>query len=53
MNYLEYVVAAYAVFFLFLLWDFVAPLIRARKAIRAARLRIKRESSRQNASGTP
>lgn len=53
MRYLEYVIAAYGVFFAFLAWDFAAPMIRVRKAIRAARLRIKREAARKNSSGTP
>ena len=53
MKYLDYIVAAYAVFFAFLAWDLLAPLIRARKAIRAARLRIKRESSRKQPAGKP
>lgn len=51
MKYAEYVIAAYAIFFLFLAWDFLAPLIRIRKAIRAAKLRSKRESSRHTSSG--
>lgn len=53
MKYVEYVAAAYAIFFLFLAWDYLAPLIRIRKAIRSAKLRLKRESSRNTSSGTP
>ena len=53
MKYLGYVAAAYAVFFVFLLWDFLVPWLRARKLIRAARLRAIRAASRPNTSGTP
>lgn len=53
MNYLGYVVAAYAVFFVFLLWDFLVPWLRARKIVRAARLRAIRATSRPPTSGTP
>ena len=53
MKYAEYVAAAYAVFFLFLAWDYLAPVLRIRKAIRSAKLRAKRETSRNTPSGTP
>jgi heme exporter protein D len=42
MSYLEYVVAAYAVFVAVLLWDFVAPRLQLRRELRAARLRAAR-----------
>ncbi|UNK41460.1 heme exporter protein CcmD [Luteimonas sp. S4-F44] len=37
MSYLEYVVAAYAVFAAVLVWDFVAPRIRIAQTLRAVR----------------
>ena len=39
MSYLNYVIAAYAVFFVVLLWDFIAPRIDIARQLRAARLR--------------
>ena len=38
MTYASYVLAAYLVFAVVLLWDFVAPRIRTRQILRAARL---------------
>lgn len=38
MSYLEYVVAAYAVFGAVLAWDFVAPRVRIAQTLRAVRL---------------
>ena len=38
MSYLEYVVAAYAVFAAVLAWDFIAPRVRIAQTLRAARL---------------
>ena len=38
MSYLEYVVAAYAVFAAVLAWDFVAPRVRIAQTLPAARL---------------
>jgi len=38
MTYIEYVVAAYAVFAAVLAWDFVAPRIRTAQLLRAVRL---------------
>ncbi|MCD9028511.1 heme exporter protein CcmD [Luteimonas sp. BDR2-5] len=38
MSYLEYVIAAYAVFVVVLVWDFVAPRISIAQSLRAARL---------------
>ncbi|WP_101926805.1 MULTISPECIES: heme exporter protein CcmD [Luteimonas] len=38
MSYLEYVIAAYAVFVVVLVWDFVAPRIGIAHSLRAARL---------------
>ncbi|TWI03676.1 heme exporter protein D [Luteimonas cucumeris] len=44
MSYQNYVIAAYAVFFVVLLWDFVAPRIAIRQLLRAARLRVARQA---------
>ena len=48
MSYIEYVVAAYAVFAAVLAWDFVAPRIRIAQLLRAVRL----VASRRAASAT-
>ena len=42
MSYQGYVVAAYAVFAVVLLWDFVSPRLQLRRELRAARLRATR-----------
>ena len=42
MSYREYVIAAYAVFLVVLLWDFVAPRLQVRQQLRAAKLRAAR-----------
>ncbi len=39
MSYLGYVIGAYAVFVLVLLWDFVVPRVQIRQQLRAARTR--------------
>ena len=44
MSYREYVIAAYAVFVIVLLWDYVVPRLQVRAALRAARLRAHRAS---------
>ena len=46
MSYQNYVIAAYAVFALVLLWDFVAPRIEIARQLRAARLRAARAKPR-------
>ncbi|KAF1693715.1 heme exporter protein CcmD [Pseudoxanthomonas koreensis] len=43
MSYLPYVIGAYAVFALVMLWDFLAPRLQLRRELRAARLRAARE----------
>jgi heme exporter protein D len=48
MSYQAYVVAAYCVFAVVLLWDFVAPRLQLRQQLRAARMRI----ARTRAAGT-
>jgi heme exporter protein D len=45
MSYLEYVIAAYAVFGVVMLWDFIAPKLQVRAQLRAARLRAKRKAT--------
>jgi heme exporter protein D len=46
MSYVSYVAAAYAVFAIVLLWDFVAPRLQIRRELRAARMRAARETTR-------
>ena len=43
MSYRPYVIGAFAVFALVLLWDFLAPRLQIRRELRAARLRAARE----------
>ena len=43
MNYLPYVIGAYAVFAVVLVWDYVGPRLLWRKQLRAARLRAARQ----------
>ena len=47
MNYRDYVIAAYAVFAVVLLWDFIVPRLQIRAALRAARLRATRTTPRK------
>ena len=47
MNYREYVIAAYAVFAVVLLWDYVVPKLQLRAALRAVRLRASRTATRR------
>ncbi len=42
MTYRDYVIAAYVVFTVVLLWDYVVPKLQVRAALRAARLRSTR-----------
>ena len=42
MSYLSYVVAAYLVFAIVLLWDFVVPRLQLRRQLRTARQRAAR-----------
>ncbi|MCF7220187.1 heme exporter protein CcmD [Marilutibacter chinensis] len=46
MSYLGYVVAAYAVFVVVMAWDWLAPQLQIRHALRQARLRAAREATR-------
>lgn len=49
MSYLPYVIAAYAVFVLFLLWDALVPRLQVRQQLRAARLRAARQAQAREA----
>ncbi len=51
MTYLGYVVAAYAIFVVVLLWDLIAPLLRIRRILRNVSLRA-RHASAQTAAPT-
>ncbi|MFT3762532.1 MAG: heme exporter protein CcmD [Pseudoxanthomonas sp.] len=53
MSYLSYVVAAYAVFAAVLLWDFVAPRLQRRRALREARSRLARAPRTRAAARAP
>lgn len=44
MSYAGYVIAAYGVFAVVLLWDFVAPRIRIHRLLRAIRLLAARKT---------
>ena len=46
MSYLGYVVAAYAIFAVVLLWDLAAPLLRIRRVLRKVRLRAQRAAAK-------
>ena len=46
MSYLGYVIAAYGVFVVVLLWDFIAPRIDIARQLRAAKLRASRTTAR-------
>ena len=46
MSYLNYLIAAYAVFVIVLAWDFVATQLQIRRQLRIARQRATRGSAR-------
>lgn len=46
MTYLNYVIGAYAVFAVVMLWDLLVPHLQIRRELRAARLRKAREAKR-------
>ncbi|WP_206859093.1 heme exporter protein CcmD [Lysobacter changpingensis] len=46
MTYLNYVIAAYAVFVIVLGWDFASTKLQIRRELRGARLRAAREAAR-------
>ncbi len=52
MNYRDYVVGAYAVFVIVLLWDFVAPRVRIAQLLRARkRMAAHRDAAASQPSG--
>ena len=53
MSYQGYVFAAYGVFVVVLLWDFVAPQLQLRQQLRAARLRAARTPTADVERGAP
>jgi heme exporter protein D len=48
MSYRDYVIGAYLIFAIVLLWDFVVPRLQVRAALRAARLRASRVATTRN-----
>jgi heme exporter protein D len=52
MSYREYVIAAYAVFAVVMLWDYIAPKLQLRAALRTVRLRAARGANRAPATST-
>ena len=46
MSYQNYVIAAYAVFAVMLIWDYLMPRLQIRAALRAVRLRAARATTR-------
>jgi len=53
MSYQNYVIAAYAVFVAVLAWDYVAPRLRIRQLLRAARLLAARRAAAASSPETP
>ena len=53
VSYRDYVIAAYGVFAVVMLWDFFAPHVAIRQYVRAARQRAARMSSNAKESGFP
>lgn len=53
MTYLGYVAAAYGVFAVAMLWEWVAPRWQVRAQLRAAKLRAKRGGFTRQADRTP
>ena len=49
MSYREYVIAAYAVFAVVMLWDLIAPRLQIRQQLRAAKLRSTRATRARTA----
>ena len=43
MSYLEYVIAAYVVFLVIMLWEWLSPYLQIRRAMHSARLLAKRK----------
>ena len=53
MSYRDYVIAAYVVFGLMLLWDWIAPKLAISRALRAALQLSKRRAARDVNTETP
>ena len=51
MSYLGYVIAAYGVFAVVMAWDWLAPRLQIRRALRRVRLRTAREAARAGRAG--
>jgi heme exporter protein D len=47
VSYRNYVIAAYAVFAIMLLWDFLAPRLQLSQALRAIRLQRRRDAAKR------
>ena len=52
MSYVEYVVAAYAVFAVVLAWEYVVTRLQIRRELRNARQRATRSSARKDVAST-
>ena len=52
MSYQNYVIGAYAVFAVAMLWDYIAPKLQLRAALRAVRARAARSANRASATNT-
>jgi len=52
MSYREYVIAAYVVFSVVMLWDYVAPKLQLHAALRTVRQRASRSANRMQATNT-
>ena len=53
MSYREYVIAAYTIFVVVLLWDLIAPRLQVRQQLRAAKLRAARNAPANTPNDLP
>jgi heme exporter protein D len=53
VSYRDYVIAAYCVFAVVMLWDLVAPYVAIRQHLRRARLRAARKANSNQETGLP
>jgi heme exporter protein D len=53
VSYRNYVIAAYAVFAIMLLWDFLAPKLQLSQALRAIRLQRRRDAAKRRPGANP
>ena len=53
MSYQNYVIAAYAIFVVVMLWDWLSPKLQIRQQLRAARLRAARVATKGKDNGSP